>query len=73
MVGFQPDVEQTETAQLGIRTLMSGIPLITYGSGIWLFRRFELSREKHAEIRQTLDARLKDPSAMAGEGAPIAD
>ena len=67
-VGFQPDVEQTEAAQLGIRALMSGIPLITYGTGIWLFRRFELTRERHAEIRRTLDARLNGLDAVADQG-----
>lgn len=68
-VGFQAGVEQTETTQVGIRALMSGIPLITYGAGIWLFRRFELSREKHAEIRQELDARLNAVDPVATEGA----
>lgn len=33
---------------------MSGIPGVTYGAGIWLFRRFSLTREAHAEIRRQL-------------------
>ncbi len=57
LVGLEADVEQTETAKLGIRSLMSGIPLVTYGTGIFLFRRFSLTRETHAQIRRELDAR----------------
>jgi GPH family glycoside/pentoside/hexuronide:cation symporter len=57
LVGLEADVEQTETAKLGIRALMSGMPLLTYGTGIFLFRRFSLTREAHAQIRRELDAR----------------
>ena len=52
--GYQPGVEQTESVKLAIRALMSGIPLLTYGAGILLFRRFELTREAHGEIRREL-------------------
>ncbi len=52
--GYQPGVEQPESVKLAIRALMSGIPLLTYGAGILLFRRFELTREAHGEIRREL-------------------
>ncbi len=55
--GYQPGVEQTESVKLAIRALMSGIPLLTYGAGILLFRRFELTREAHGEIRTELARR----------------
>ena len=52
--GYQPGVEQPDSVKLAIRVLMSGIPLVTYGVGILVFRRFALTRELHAEIRQQL-------------------
>jgi len=55
--GFDPNQAQTETAKLAIRTLMSGFPLVCYGTGALLFLRFGLTRRAHAEIRATLDTR----------------
>ena len=67
MAGFEPDVEQSEAARMGIRSLMSGIPLLTYGTGIFLFRRFSLTREAHAQVRRELDVR-RDAELDAGRG-----
>ena len=64
LVGYEADAEQSETTQQGIRLLMSGIPLVTYGTGIWLFRRFTLTREVHEGIRRELDER----AAATGAG-----
>jgi GPH family glycoside/pentoside/hexuronide:cation symporter len=55
--GFAPNQEQTETAKLAIRGLMSGWPLLSYGLGALLFLRFALTRASHAEIRRVLDSR----------------
>jgi GPH family glycoside/pentoside/hexuronide:cation symporter len=55
--GFVPNQEQTETARLAIRGLMSGWPLLCYGLGALLFLRFALTRASHAEIRRALDSR----------------
>jgi GPH family glycoside/pentoside/hexuronide:cation symporter len=56
--GFQPNQEQSETAKLAIRSLMSGWPLLCYGAGAFLFLRFALTRQAHAKIRAALDARI---------------
>lgn len=55
--GFVPNQEQSETAKLAIRGLMSGWPLLCYGVGALLFLRFSLTRAAHAEIRKVLDTR----------------
>ncbi len=55
--GYQPGQQQPESVQLTIRALMSGVPLVTYGTGILLFRRFALTRESHAAIQRQLAAR----------------
>jgi sugar (glycoside-pentoside-hexuronide) transporter len=55
--GFAPNQAQGESAQLAIRTLMSGYPLVCYGAGALLFLRFRLDHATHAAIRAELDAR----------------
>ena len=55
--GYVAGDEQPESVKLAIRVLMSGVPLVTYGSGILLFRRFALTRQAHAEILSTLASR----------------
>jgi len=55
--GYVAGGEQPEGVELAIRALMSGIPLVVYGAGIWMFRRFELTRENHEHVRRQLDAR----------------
>lgn len=55
--GYTPGADQSETVKLALRVMMSGIPLVTYGAGILLFRRFALTRDAHAEIRTELDGR----------------
>jgi len=55
--GFEPNVEQTETAKLAIKSLFALFPLISLWSGALLLSRFALNREEHAEIRAAIDAR----------------
>ena len=56
-VGYEPNVEQTETVNRTIRTLFAGFPFLCYATGILLFLRFGLNAREHAEIRLALDAR----------------
>jgi GPH family glycoside/pentoside/hexuronide:cation symporter len=55
--GFEPNVEQTETAKLAIRSLFALFPLVSLWCGALLLSRFALNREEHALIRAALDAR----------------
>ena len=55
--GFEPNVEQTETAKLAIRSLFALFPMVSLWCGALLLSRFALNREEHAEVRAALDAR----------------
>lgn len=55
--GYEAGARQPDDVIFTIRLLMSGVPLITYGAGIALFRRFALTREAHADMRRELDRR----------------
>jgi GPH family glycoside/pentoside/hexuronide:cation symporter len=55
--GFEPNVEQTETAKLAIRSLFALFPMVSLWCGALLLSRFALNREEHAEVRNALDAR----------------
>ena len=55
--GFEPNVEQTETAKLAIKSLFALFPLVSLWSGALLLSRFALNREEHAELRAAIDAR----------------
>jgi GPH family glycoside/pentoside/hexuronide:cation symporter len=61
--GYEAGVEQSEDVKFAIRGLMSGIPVVAYGAGTWLFRRFALTSEVHAEMREELDARARSRRA----------
>lgn len=55
--GFEPNVEQTETAKLALQSLYSLFPLVCYLMGALLFTRFSLSEREHGRIRAELDRR----------------
>jgi GPH family glycoside/pentoside/hexuronide:cation symporter len=55
--GFEPNVEQTETAKLAIKSLFALFPLVSLWCGALLLSRFALNREEHAELRAAIDAR----------------
>jgi GPH family glycoside/pentoside/hexuronide:cation symporter len=57
VVGYVPNVEQSETAILGIRMLYGPVPAMFLLLGLVLFRRFPLTRERHAEVQAALVAR----------------
>jgi GPH family glycoside/pentoside/hexuronide:cation symporter len=55
--GFEPNVEQTETAKLAMRSLFALFPLVCYAIGALLLSRFRLDRAEHARVRAELDLR----------------
>ncbi len=63
--GFQPNVEQTPTALLGIKFLFSGFPCIFYLLGGALLLRFRFSEREHLQIRAALDERAAERRAAS--------
>lgn len=57
LVGFEPNVEQSETVQRAILALYGFLPASCYAIGLILLMRFRLNESEHAEIRRELDAR----------------
>jgi len=57
IVGFMPNVEQTENVRLAIRSLYSIAPLCCYLLGTILLSRFSLDENEHSRIRRELDDR----------------
>ena len=57
LVGYEPNVEQTELVKFTLRALMSWVSATCFIVGIWIFPRFELTEAEHARIRAELDAR----------------
>jgi Na+/melibiose symporter-like transporter len=55
--GFEPNVEQTEAAKLGISATLSLLPAACYLIGAVLFARFSFNEPEHAQIREVIDAR----------------
>jgi GPH family glycoside/pentoside/hexuronide:cation symporter len=60
--GFEPNVEQSETAKLAIRGLFSLLPAACYLIGALLFVRFAFNEAEHGEVRRALDARRPEGS-----------
>lgn len=57
LIGYVPNAVQTESAILGIKLLYGPIPAVFLVVGLILFRRFPLTRERHAEVQAALAAR----------------
>lgn len=57
LVGFVPNVEQTEPTKFAIRFLMGGLPFLCFGAGIWYFRSFTLGESEHAAVLAELRSR----------------
>ncbi len=55
--GFEPNVEQSESSKLAIRSLYALFPLVCYVVGGMLFLRFRFNEAEYAEVRRELDAR----------------
>lgn len=60
IVGFQPNVTQTEPVKLAIIVLYSLVPMACYVVGAGLLSRFSLDEAEHARIRQALDERAAE-------------
>lgn len=56
-VGFEPNVEQSETTKLVMRSLIALVPFGCFVVGAGIFSRFRLTEDVHARIRAELDAR----------------
>ena len=57
VIGFEPNAEQSEGAQLGMRALFGLVPGACYAAGTLVFLRFGLNQAEHAAIRRELDGR----------------
>jgi GPH family glycoside/pentoside/hexuronide:cation symporter len=57
LVGFEPNVEQTEETKFALRSLFAFLPGAGYAIGLLLFWRFGLDEQEHARVRRELDRR----------------
>lgn len=64
IAGYVPNVEQSESAQLAIRSLYALFPLTCYLIGAVLFLRFSLGEAEHGRIREELEARRRASAAV---------
>jgi GPH family glycoside/pentoside/hexuronide:cation symporter len=63
LIGYQPNVEQTEETKLALRALFGALPLCCYSISIVIFARyFHFSADEHLRIRRVLDERRAAPS-----------
>ena len=58
--GFVPNVAQTAPALLGIRSLVSLLPLACHVGALTLLMRFKLDEREHAEIQLQISARKRE-------------
>ncbi|MEE9606346.1 MAG: MFS transporter [Myxococcota bacterium] len=68
LAGFQPNVEQTETAKLALSGIFAGVPFFAFLLGALLFRRFRLDQAEHGRIRAELLRRAEEPAAPPHAG-----
>ena len=68
LAGFQPNVEQTETAKLVLSGIFAGVPFFAFLLGALLFCRFRLDRAEHGRIRAELLRRAGEPAAPPHAG-----
>ncbi len=60
VIGFEPNVEQSEGAKLAIRALFGLLPASCYLIGALLFARFSFNESEHARVRRILDERSRE-------------
>lgn len=60
LVGFEPNVEQTDEVKFAIVALYSLAPLACYLLGAALLSRFSLDEVEHTRIRRILDQRASE-------------
>lgn len=56
-VGFRPNVENSDTVLIAIRTLTAGVPILFILASLWIARRYSLGHATHTSILATLEAR----------------
>ena len=54
-LGFEPNVEQTDTVKIGLRLLYGALPFVMFLAAAVVLRGFRLDEAEHARIRQALD------------------
>jgi|TARA_B100000315_G_scaffold256404_1_gene302240 GPH family glycoside/pentoside/hexuronide:cation symporter len=57
LIGFEPNVEQTESTKFAMRALFAWLPAGGYLIGTILFLRFTFNEKEHTEIRRILAER----------------
>lgn len=57
IVGFEPNVPQSEDTQYALRALFSLLPAVCYVIGATLFIRFSLNEKEHAAVRKQIEER----------------
>ena len=61
MAGFEPNVEQTETAKTAIQSLLALLPGCCYVVGALLLLRFNFNEKEHADVREAIERRAGRP------------
>ncbi len=59
VIGFQPNVEQTQTVKIGLAGLQGLFPMICYLIGAYIFSKYKLTEAETARVREVLDARQR--------------
>ena len=57
LAGFEPNVEQSESTQFVLRSLIALLPAGCYVCGAILFLKFDFDREKHSETVRSISSR----------------
>jgi GPH family glycoside/pentoside/hexuronide:cation symporter len=60
LVGFEPNVEQTESTKFAMSALFAWLPATGYLIGAILFLRFAFNEKEHTEVRRILAERKVD-------------
>ena len=69
IAGFVPNQAQSMTVQLTMVSLYGLFPLVCYGIGAYMFRRFRLDEADHARIREQLAAARATEASAAKQPA----
>jgi GPH family glycoside/pentoside/hexuronide:cation symporter len=64
-VGYEPNVEQSESTKTAMLALMGLLPAVCYAAGALLFTRFRFNEKEHAEVVAILAERKA--SALASQ------
>jgi len=65
LVGFEPNIEQSDEVKFAIVALYSLAPLACYLVGAFLLSSFSLDETEHTRIRRVLDARASESHSQA--------